>query len=154
MIHLEEFMSYDDLIQRIMSLSIEQKLHIAIDCYEKLQPIMQKSDPIDNGKGLFSIILGTAASVDDCNLSIEKSAFISAFYASVLGIRMDEADLNAFVKTCQDMYSNTLKIVKDFTDILDLQLIKDLIVFLAVFFSIDNKITKKEYAFLKSLTEQ
>ena len=144
-------MSYDNLIQIIDSLSIEQKLHVAIDCYENLRPIMQKCDPIDNGQGLFSIILGTAASVDDCYLSIEKSAFVSAFYSSVMGIRMDEADLNAFVKTCQDMHTDTLKLVKEVVDILDEKLIKDLIVFLAVFFSIDNKITKKEYAFLMSL---
>ena len=146
-------MKYTNLIQIIAGLGIEQKIHIAIDCYENLQPIMQKCDPIDNGNGLFSIIIGTAASIDNCYLSIEKSAFVSSFYSSVLGIRMDEADLRAFVKTCHDLHSNTLKIVKEVANILDERQIKDLIVFLTVFFSIDNKISKEEYAFLMSLTD-
>ena len=61
---------------------------------------------------------------------------------------MDDADFIAFVKTCHEMQTDMIRLVDEIAVILDEELIRYLIILLAVFFSIDNRITKNEYSFL------
>ena len=142
-------MTFRDILQNIVNYSTEQKISMAVECYASLLPTLASIDKDTNGLVLLTSIFGTAVAADG-QVTPEEAAFISAMLKA-LKINVS--------------YDDVIKLIKNSSSVQDYELIHtlagalnskqkaDLVTFVACICSIDDRISKEEYAYLSLLMD-
>ena len=142
-------MTFEEVLQGMEGLSTERKIEAAVDSYMKLVPLLKDFDPVGGGLVLFNVILSAAASADGVVSEAERE-LIGALYAA-MDVELNDEEITALVKACND--TNAVKLVKGFASLLTEEQMETLMTFLAAIFSIDERVTREEYAMLNLVGE-
>ena len=139
--------SFNDILQNLVNQDDDTKLQLALDCYKELLPTFQVLDPETNGLMITYAILGTAAAADD-KLTGPEYAFIDGLLEAI-GDKLSEEEILQLVWASNTQRAYAL--VREVRDHLNDDGTNTLINLIAAICSLDDRISKEEIAYIKSL---
>ncbi|MCR4907234.1 MAG: TerB family tellurite resistance protein [Lachnospiraceae bacterium] len=139
---------FEDVLQDLVNMDTDDKVDMAVEIYAELLPEFRRLDSQHDGMAIAFALLGLAASIDG-ELSSEEFGFISGvFDAQDMGFDEEETlhIIRYAAKNKQDAYD----LIKAAHDNMNEEDQSRLLQFIAVFSSLDDRISAEEIALIKS----
>lgn len=140
-------MDFKELLQKIVNMSTEAKLKMAIESYVELLPVLKAIDSDNNGAGLVCAIIGSTVGADG-KISSEERAFVKALF-KVHKVEMSDSEVDNLVKRHSGDEWHSL--IAKLAGIMNQEAKAHLAMFCAAICAIDDTITREEAVFLAGI---
>ena len=137
---------FRNTLQRIVNLSDEAKVRMAMDAFEEILPALKRFDAEHRGVYLMCTVFGTAAAADG-KLSETEYALISGMMKIETGVELDYSQVLGLVKSAANQY----RLMQQLSGAMTKNERTNLLMLVAAICSIDDTITKEEIDFIESL---
>ncbi len=137
---------FRNTLQRIVNLSDEAKVNMAMDAFREILPALRRFDAEHRGVYLMCTVFGTSAAADG-KLSAAEFALISGMMKIETGVELEYDKVLGLVKSAANQY----RLMQQLSEVLTKDERTNLLLLVSAICSIDDTISKEEIDFIESL---